>query len=191
MKQCLRYISPQFNCQRMVPSTCTSCIVPAHRGYCEVRDSQFRTRAPRTTLERWVSTERLAQCKIRRTWSRPSSFCLEWIRYSDESRSRFGRINAGDVRVEAVVGRVGSTGQLEEAEVLTLPAVEHRGAAFVFRAAVCAAADRPFRVRVAHLSESRRQPADPAVQFSYKMGSGVVGKHFTGLRHSSVLFRWI
>jgi starch phosphorylase len=37
-----------------------------------------------------------------------------------------------DVRVEAIVGRVSSSGQLEDTEVLTLPAVEQRGATFVF-----------------------------------------------------------
>jgi starch phosphorylase len=38
-----------------------------------------------------------------------------------------------DVRVEVVVGRVGVTGQIEESEVLTLPAVEQRGSSYVFQ----------------------------------------------------------
>jgi glycogen phosphorylase len=38
-----------------------------------------------------------------------------------------------DVRVEAVLGRVGVSGQLEDPEVLTLPAVEQRGSAYVFQ----------------------------------------------------------
>ena len=33
MKQCLRYISPQFNCQRMVAEYMHELYVPAHRGY--------------------------------------------------------------------------------------------------------------------------------------------------------------
>lgn len=37
-----------------------------------------------------------------------------------------------DIRVEAVVGRVNGSGQLEETEVLDLPAVEQQGSAFVF-----------------------------------------------------------
>jgi glycogen phosphorylase len=37
-----------------------------------------------------------------------------------------------DVRVEAIVGRVSSAGQLDDTEVLTLPSVGERGAAFVF-----------------------------------------------------------
>jgi starch phosphorylase len=37
-----------------------------------------------------------------------------------------------DVRVEAVVGRIGTSGQLEETEVITLPAVEKREAVYVF-----------------------------------------------------------
>jgi hypothetical protein len=35
--------------------------------------------------------------------------------------------------VEAVVGRVGITGQLEGTEVMTLPAVEQKGSVYVFQ----------------------------------------------------------
>ena len=37
-----------------------------------------------------------------------------------------------DVRVEAIVGRIGSNGQLEETEILTLSPVEQKGTVFVF-----------------------------------------------------------
>jgi len=43
-----------------------------------------------------------------------------------------GGLTPGDVRVEAVVGHIAATGQLEGSEVLTLPPVEQRGAAYVF-----------------------------------------------------------
>jgi starch phosphorylase len=38
-----------------------------------------------------------------------------------------------DVLVEAVVGRVGITGQLEATEVIALPAVEQKGSVYVFQ----------------------------------------------------------
>jgi starch phosphorylase len=44
-----------------------------------------------------------------------------------------GGLAPQDVRVEVVVGRVGVSGQVEDPEVLTLPAVEQRGSAFVFQ----------------------------------------------------------
>ena len=37
-----------------------------------------------------------------------------------------------DVRVEAVIGRVGVNGNLEETQVMSLPAVEQQGNAYVF-----------------------------------------------------------
>ena len=37
-----------------------------------------------------------------------------------------------DVRVEAIFGRVGVTGELEQTESVTLPAIEKRGSAYVF-----------------------------------------------------------
>jgi starch phosphorylase len=39
-----------------------------------------------------------------------------------------------DVRVEAVFGRIGANDQLEDTEVMTLPAVEQRGSSYVFAA---------------------------------------------------------
>ena len=37
-----------------------------------------------------------------------------------------------DVRVEALVGRIGATGELEDAEVVQLRAISERGSAWVF-----------------------------------------------------------
>lgn len=37
-----------------------------------------------------------------------------------------------DVRVEAVIGRIGVNGSLEETQVMTLPAVQQQGNAYVF-----------------------------------------------------------
>jgi glycogen phosphorylase len=41
-------------------------------------------------------------------------------------------LSPGDVRVEAVFGRVNSNGHLEDTEVLTLPSVEQQGSVAVF-----------------------------------------------------------
>jgi starch phosphorylase len=38
-----------------------------------------------------------------------------------------------DVRVEAVIGRIGVNGNLEETQVMTLPAVQQQGDAYVFQ----------------------------------------------------------
>ena len=38
-----------------------------------------------------------------------------------------------DVRVEAVIGRVGVNGNLEETQVMSLPSVEQQGNAYVFQ----------------------------------------------------------
>ena len=41
-------------------------------------------------------------------------------------------LSPDDVRVEAVVGRIGVNGNLEETQVMTLPAVEQAGNEYVF-----------------------------------------------------------
>ena len=60
-----------------------------------------------------------------------------------------------DVRVEAVVGRVGVTGSWKNAEVLTLPAVEQRGSAFVFQKEFVPHQTGPSGICTADQSESR------------------------------------
>ncbi len=41
-------------------------------------------------------------------------------------------LSPNEVRVEAVIGRVGANGELEDTQVLTLPPVEQQGGAFLF-----------------------------------------------------------
>ena len=131
MKQCLRYISPQFNCQRMVAEYMHELYVPAHRGYSEVRDSHFELARQRV---RWNVGVQNAWHNVKFLELGPGPQASVWSGSAIPMRAvvDLAGLSPSDVRVEAVVGRVGSTGQLEEAEVLTLPAVEQRGAAFVF-----------------------------------------------------------
>ena len=131
MKQCLRYISPQFNCQRMVAEYMHDLYVPAHGGFREVRDSSFDIARQRV---RWNAGVQSAWHNVKFLELGPGPQASVWSGSAIPMRAvvDLAGLSPSDVRVEAVVGRVGSTGQLEEAEVLTLPAVEQRGAAFVF-----------------------------------------------------------
>jgi len=43
-----------------------------------------------------------------------------------------GGLKPGEVRVEAIIGRIGVTGQLEDSKTVPLAAVEQKGEAYVF-----------------------------------------------------------
>jgi starch phosphorylase len=131
MKQCLMNISPLFNCQRMIGEYAENLYRPAHRAFAEVRKNNF---ADARDKAKW-------QTDVNNVWGS--------VEFVDLGRGPEGSVVSGtaipmrvsvnlagltprDVRVEAIVGRVGVTGQLEETQVLTLPAVDQRGSVYVF-----------------------------------------------------------
>jgi starch phosphorylase len=131
MKQCLRFISPQFNCQRMIAQYMQDMYAPAHRAYDEVRGKSFDLARQRT---RWKSGVHSTWNNVKFLELGPGPQASVWSGSAIPMRAvvDLAGLKPEDVRVEAVLGRVGSTGQLEDTEVLTLPAVEQQGSAFVF-----------------------------------------------------------
>jgi starch phosphorylase len=132
MKQCLLNISPQFNCQRMVGEYMTELYEPAHVAFSEVRKDNFEEARRKA---RW-------HAKISQMWGRvsfaelgpgPDGSVVSGTAIAMRAAVDLAGLTPEDVRVEAVVGRVGITGQLEGTEVLTLPAVEQKGSVYVFQ----------------------------------------------------------
>ena len=79
--------------------------------------------------------------KVREVWDRVSFVPLAGDAIGPVSSGKSISVSAAvemaglapeDVRVEAVMGRIGTTGCLEETEVLMLPPVEQRGSVTVF-----------------------------------------------------------
>jgi len=66
-------------------------------------------------------------------------------------------LKAGDVRVEVVVGRIGVNGNLEETEVMLLPAVEQRGQVVVFEKEIVPQQTGRVALCLADLAESLRR----------------------------------
>lgn len=131
VKQSLRYVSGHFNCQRMVNEYRTQLYEPAHRGYVTMTRDHF------------------AEARERAAWKRTVTDSWPKVSFTDAAPIPDGAVSTGsllplraevelaglhpeDVRVEAVVGRVGADGDLEETEVLTLAPLEQHGTAFLF-----------------------------------------------------------
>jgi len=119
VRQSIRALSPLFNCQRMVEEYMSQLYEPAQDAFARLsRDSFSRTRE----LTRWNAS-------VEQLWDR--------VRFVDVGTSTAEPVHSGrsvtvtavldlaglapqDVRVEAVLGRIGANGDLEDTEVLTL-----------------------------------------------------------------------
>jgi starch phosphorylase len=125
VKQSLRYLSAHFNCQRMVEEYRTELYDPAHRAFQIIAEGRFqavreRVRWSRTVVESWPRV-RFTDCRIdAETVSTGSPVALR-------AEVDLAGLSPDDVRVEALVGRVGPGGELEEVQVLVLEPREQPG----------------------------------------------------------------
>jgi len=131
MKQSLMHLSPQFNSQRMVSEYVSQLYDPAFSSHLATREDNYQ---PARDRVRWNE-------QVRQAWDR--------IRFVDLGPGPDGSVLSGrpipmravvelsglspkEVRVEAVIGRVGANGNLEDTQVMTLPPTEQQGTAYVF-----------------------------------------------------------
>ena len=132
MKQCLLNVSPQFNCQRMVGEYMTELYEPAHAAFSEVRKNNFEDARRKA---KW-------QANINQVWDRvkfvdlgpkPDASVISGTAITMRASVDLAGLTPDDVQVEAVVGRVGISGQLENTEVITLPSVGEARPVYVFQ----------------------------------------------------------
>jgi starch phosphorylase len=131
LKRSIMYLSPQFNCQRMVDEYMAQLYEPAHSAWVDIRFDNF---AKAREQARW-------NAEVRKVWSQvqfvdmgapPDGPVLSGKPVPVRTAVNLAGLKAEDVRVEVVVGRVGPGGQLEDTEVMMLPPVERRGDIVVF-----------------------------------------------------------
>lgn len=131
VKQSLMHLSPQFNSLRMVGEYMSQLYEPAHQAFLEISGEDF---APARDRSRWNE-------KVEKVWDRvnfteigpaPDVSVLTGRPIPMRAVVNLAGLSPRDVRVEAVVGRVGVNGNLEETQVMSLPAVEQQGDAYVF-----------------------------------------------------------
>jgi starch phosphorylase len=132
MKQCLMHISPMYNCQRMVGEYMTEMYEPAHAAFAKVRRNNFESARQ---MASWTAT-------VQEVWNKvsfvdvgpgPDRSVVSGAPIPMRAAVELAGLTPHDVRVEAVVGRVGINGQLEDTQVLALPAVDQKGSVYVFQ----------------------------------------------------------
>jgi starch phosphorylase len=131
VKQSLMHLSPQFNSLRMVSEYMSQLYEPAHQAFLEMSKDSF---APARVRSKWNE-------QVEKVWDNvsfleigpaPDVSVLTGRPIPMRAVVNLAGLSPKDVRVEAVIGRVGANGNLEETQVMSLPAVEQQGDAYVF-----------------------------------------------------------
>ncbi|HXA66740.1 MAG TPA: alpha-glucan family phosphorylase [Bryobacteraceae bacterium] len=131
VKQSLMHLSPQFNSLRMVGEYMSQLYEPAHQAFLEMSKDSFQ---PARGRSKWND-------QVEKVWdnvsfleigSAPDVSVLTGRPIPMRAVVNLAGLSPKDVRVEAVIGRVGANGNLEETQVMSLPAVEQQGDAYVF-----------------------------------------------------------
>jgi starch phosphorylase len=131
VKQSLMHLSHQFNAGRMVGEYLAQLYEPAHQACLEVSHDCFQ---PARDRARWNQ-------RVHEVWDKvgfveigsgPDVSVLTGLPIPVRAVVNLAGLSPKDVRVEAVVGRIGVNGNLEETQVMTLPAGEQAGNEYVF-----------------------------------------------------------
>jgi starch phosphorylase len=131
VKMSLEYLSADFNCQRMIHDYTTRLYEPAHEGWLKMlrsgfEDAREKAKWQEQVVAAWPGVRiedagtSLGPCHL-------SGSVLE-LRAS----VNLSGLEPEDVRVEAVVGRVGSSGRLEDTSVLVLQPSAQSGGVHLF-----------------------------------------------------------
>jgi starch phosphorylase len=131
VKQSLMYLSPQFDCRRMVTEYMTQLYEPAHCAFTVLRAGNFEN-----AREKALWSARVIQAwdhvRIVETSPAPVGAVTSGKPIQVRAAVDLAGLKSKDIRVEAVLGRVGPTGALEDTEVIVLPATEEFESVTVF-----------------------------------------------------------
>ena len=124
-------VSAQYNCQRMIDDYRSQLYEPAHRAW-EAMASDSFSPARKHTLWTHQVNQRWPQVRFLEAGAGPDAAVLAGASLPLRARIDLAGLSSDDVRVEALVGRIGPHGELEEAQVLTLDPLEQHESAFLF-----------------------------------------------------------
>lgn len=128
VKISLMNLSPAFNCQRMIHQYTTRLYEPAHEQYMHLKRDRFEAAREKVAWQRRVDMA-WNRVKIVDAGELLGPSHLSGTPLQLKAAVSLAGLEPWDVRVEAVVGHVGTSGQLEDVSVLVLqPEGESNGA---------------------------------------------------------------
>ncbi|HML16279.1 MAG TPA: alpha-glucan family phosphorylase [Bryobacteraceae bacterium] len=131
VKQSLKFVSANFNCQRMVGEYQSQLYDWAHRGWEAVVLGQFEAPRERVQWTRGVA-EKWPRVNFVDSGIGLEASVLTGSALPLRATLDLSGLTPHDVRVEAVVGRIAANGELEDTQVLTLAPLEQHGSEYMF-----------------------------------------------------------
>ena len=131
MKQSIMSVTPNFDARRMVAEYDQSLYESAHHRYVEYRASSFNKAREQAS---WSARVRSVWDRVNFVESSPAPLAPVTSGRAVPVRAavEMAGLEPEDVRVEVVMGKVGSNGGLEETAVVQLPPAERVGSVTVF-----------------------------------------------------------
>ncbi len=127
VRMSLEHLSAKYNCQRMIRGYTARLYEPAHEGWQSLVRGGFQSAREKARWQKEVEAA-WPGVRIEDAGTSLGPCHLSGAELELRAAVELCGLNPEDVRVEAVVGRVGSTGRLEETSVLVLhPAMELDG----------------------------------------------------------------
>ena len=168
VKQSIKHLSRQFNSRRMVDEYVSQLYDPAHAATQELwRTSYDNVRRK----AKWNAAVLAVWDKVRfmEMGPPPDAAVLSGRPIPVRVAIDLAGLTPDDVRVEAVFGRVGPNGRLEQTEVLSLPAVEQRDSVYVFAKDILpqqtGRVGYTLRVAPNHYDDPLTRPCHPALKW--------------------------
>jgi len=127
MRQSIQSVSTGFSAWRMVNEYMSQLYQPAHHAALQMQHNNFEKARELTTWKEKVSSV-WGQVRFVETGPGPDALVLTGVPVPMRAVVDLAGLQPSDVRVEAVVGRIGTSGALEDTTVMTLtPGEQVRG----------------------------------------------------------------
>ncbi len=119
MKTCLANMTPRFSCGRMVNEYMSELYQPAHTAWKAISNDEFRAAREKT---KWEARIQQSWDRIRfvETGADPEDHVMSGASLPISVKLDLGDLTPDELRVEAVIGQVGVSGQLQDTVVIPL-----------------------------------------------------------------------
>jgi starch phosphorylase len=131
MKRCLANITPRFGCGRMVAEYMSELYQPAHKLWTDVCEDNFAALRERALWEE-RTRKRWSEIKFVGLGESPDYHVTSGSTVPLRATLNLAGLQPDDVRVEAVIGKIGINGDLERTHPLPLVPVENNGNTVTF-----------------------------------------------------------
>ena len=155
MKTCIANITPLFSCGRMVAEYMSELYAPAHKLWQDFSASDFEAARRKSQWQERV-TQSWHSVKFLGVGDGPGDNVMSGAAVPLRATVDLAGLNASEVRVEAIIGQIGTSGELMDTHALTLEPIEEVGSVCRIRKRIHRATDWTSRLLSADLPKSFR-----------------------------------